>query len=209
MKRLTAICALSLLIIGCALDRTHQDGFASLHSLVKRTLADSCDCGPIVTNDVSLGRYFEVKPKPKGLTVTVSEQQYFGQTEWERRYASGMNLMSQFMDMARTNDSGDTNHPIDAQTAERFTGLTNAFGLSQLPEWHYQKTGVDVRVQEVDEVYPGLQEDNAEAQRRYEQIVRLLKPYRRANPQGGANGRQPSSLDKNRTSAAAASRRSH
>jgi hypothetical protein len=176
--------------------------------MVKRTLADSCDFGPIVTNEVRGGRCFEVKPKPRGLTVTVSEGQYFSQTEWERRYTSGTNLMSQFMDMAGTNNFADTNHPIDAKTAERFVGFTNFFGLSDLPDWSYQSIGVDVRVQEVDEVYPGLQEDSAEAQKRFEQIVRLLKPYRRANPQGGAKRRQPFSLDANRTSAAAASRRS-
>jgi hypothetical protein len=181
MKTFTAICALCPLIMGCALNRTHQDNFASLHSLVKRTLADSCDYGPILTNEVLGGRYFEVKPQPSGLTVTVSERQYFSQPEWERRYASSTNRMSQVMDMARTHHSADTNHPIDAKTAERLVGITNVFGLSDLPDWSYQSIGVDVRVQEVDEVYPGLQEDNAEAQKRLSQIVRLLKPYRRAN----------------------------
>jgi hypothetical protein len=208
MKTFTAVCSLCLLIIGCALDRTHQDNFASLHSLVKRTLADSCDYGPIVTNELLGGRYFEVKPQPRGLTVTVSERQYFSQTEWERRYASGTNLMSQFMVTAGMNHSADTNHPIDAKTAERLAGITNLFGLSDLPDWSYQSIGVDVSVQEVDEVYPDLQEDNAVAQKRYEQIVRLLKRYRRANLRGGANGRQPFSSDTNRTSAAAASRHS-
>jgi hypothetical protein len=57
------------------------------------------------------------------------------------------------------------------------------FGLSDLPDWSYQSIGVDVIVQEVDEVYPDLQEDNAVAQKRYEQIVRLLKRYRGANGQ--------------------------
>jgi len=38
-----------------------------------------------------------------------------------------------------------------------------------------------VRVQEVDEVYAGLEEDNAEAQKRYKEIIKLLKPYRRSS----------------------------
>jgi len=58
--------------------------------------------------------------------------------------------------------------------------VTNLFGLSRLPEWSYQRTGVDVRVQEIDVTYPGAQADDAEAQKRYQQIVKLLKPYQRA-----------------------------
>jgi len=181
MKTFAAICSVCLFVIGCVLDRTHQDSFASLHGLAKRTLADSCDCGPIVTNEVVGGRYFEVKPQPRGLPVTVSERQYFSRAEWERRYASGTNLMAQFMDTARIINSTDTNHPIAAKTVERLIGLTIAFGLFELPEWHYEKIGVDVSVQEVDVVYPGLDQDEAEAQKRYRQIVRLLKAYHRAN----------------------------
>jgi hypothetical protein len=181
MKKFAAICTLSLSVIGCTSDRIHQDSFALLHDLVKRTLVDSCDCGPITTNKVVGGRYFEVKPQPSGLLVTVSERQFFSQTEWDRRYSSGTNLMCQFMEMARTNHPIDTNHATDAKTMERFVGLTNFFGLSKLPDWHYQNIGVDVSVQEVDEVYPGLDQDNTEAEKRYTEIVRFLKLYHRAN----------------------------
>src|SRR5882672_3444255 len=110
MRTLATICALSLFIIGCALVRTHQDGFVALHGLVKQTLADNCDCGLIITNEVVGGRYFEVSPRPRGLRITVTERQFITQKEWDRRYASGMNLMSQFVDIARTNHPADTNH---------------------------------------------------------------------------------------------------
>lgn len=173
--------ALSLSVIGCALVRTRQDSFVSLQALVRRTLGDSCECGPIITNEVVGGRYFEVCPRPRGLRITVSERRFITQKEWERRYAAGTNLMSRFMDMGRTNHPADTRHPIDAKTGEPFIGITNAFGSIELPEWHYQSIGVDVRVQEIDEVYPGLQGDNAEAQKRYKEIIKLLKSYHRAD----------------------------
>jgi len=84
------------------------------------------------------------------------------------------------MEMAMTNHLTDANHPIDAKTAELLSGVTNLFGLSDLPGWSYQNTGVDVRMEEVDEVYPGLQEDDEEAQKRYKEIVKLLERYHRA-----------------------------
>jgi hypothetical protein len=91
------ICAWSLSIIGCALVRTHQDSFVSLHDLVRQTLSGSCDCGPIITNKVVGGRYFEVNPQeteiidgrlkiypePRGLEITVSERQFLSQKEWD------------------------------------------------------------------------------------------------------------------------------
>ena len=180
MRTLVALCGLVLVMAGCASVRTREDSFTSLQSLVKRTLASSSDCGAIVTNEIVGGRYFEVKPQPRGLRITVSERQFFSQKEWERRYASGTNLMSQLMEMAMTNHLTDANHPIDAKTAELLSGVTNLFGLSDLPGWSYQNTGVDVRMEEVDEVYPGLQEDDEEAQKRYKEIVKLLERYHRA-----------------------------
>lgn len=175
MRTLATVWVVSLVFIGCASPRTHQDSFISLHALVKQTLADSRECGPVITNEIVGGRYFEVKPQPRGLQITVSERQFLEQKEWERRYASGTNQMSQFMKVV------GTNHPINAETATRWAGITNFFGLSGLPEWSYQRIGVDVSVQEVDEVYPGLKEDDAEAQKRYGVIITLLKPYQRAN----------------------------
>ena len=172
-------------MIGCASIRTREDSFASLHRLVKQTLADSADCGPIITNEIVGGRYFEVTPQPSGLRITVFERQFFTQKEWERRYASGWNLISEFIEMTMTNHPTATNHSIDAKAAEQFSGATNLFGVFDLPGWSYQSTGVDVSVQEVDEVYPGLQEDVAEAQKRYKEIVKLLKRYHRAK-QGAA-----------------------
>ena len=174
MRAFATLWLLPLFLTGCALLRPHQDSFVSLQVLVEQTLPDSSECGPVVTNEIVGERYFKVKPQPRGLWVTVSERQFFKQKEWDRRYASGTNQLSQFMGMA------GTNHQIDAETAARWSGVTNFFGLFELPDWSYRSTGVDVRVQEVDEVYPGLKEDVVEAQKRYEQIVKLLKPYRRA-----------------------------
>jgi hypothetical protein len=54
---------MSLFITGCALVQTHQDSFVSLHRSVKQALHDSCDCGPIITNEVVGGRCFEVNPQ--------------------------------------------------------------------------------------------------------------------------------------------------
>jgi len=144
-------------------------------------LNDSCDLGQISTNEVVGGRYFEVRPYPRGLPIVVSERQFFSQADWESRYTTSTNLMSQFMEMAMTNQLIDTNHPIDAKIAERFVGLSNAFGLFNLPEWHYHDIGVDVRVEEVDTVYPGYEQDCAEAQNGYSRIVALLEPYHRTN----------------------------
>jgi hypothetical protein len=195
MRTLTFLCLLLLLIAGCISSRTSEDSFGSLHGLVKQTLAGSCVCGPIITNEVVGGRYFEVSPQPRGLRITVSERQFLSQKEWERRYASSTNLISQFMEFARTNHPADTNHPIDVKTAERFIGITNAFGLFELPEWSYHSIGVDVSVQEIDVVYPGCDQDDAEAQKRYKEVIRLLKPYHRANNGAAANRRYAGQLD--------------
>jgi len=187
MKTLAISCALILFALGCASSKTHEDAFVSLHSLIEQKLGDSCDCGPITTNAEVGGRLFEVQPKPQGLLITVFERQFLTQTEWERRHAFGTNSMSQFMDdiMARTNsmsqfkDISRTNHftNADRKAAARFIGFTNAFGLFELPGWHYQNIGVDVDVQEPDVVYPGLDQNEAAAQKCYGQIVMLLKPY--------------------------------
>lgn len=147
-----------------------QDSFAALRGLVERTLAGSCQFGPMSTNR---NRYFEVKPQPRGLTVTVPERPYFTQKEWDKRYTAGTNLMLQFMEMARTS------HPMDAKAVRQFRGVTNVFGLFDLPDWHYQNVGVDVEVEELENVYPGLEQDKAEAQKRYNKIVALLEPYQR------------------------------
>jgi hypothetical protein len=179
MRALATISVLSLWIMGCACIQTRRDSFVLLHGLIKQTLIDSSDCGPISTNQIVDGRYFEVSPRPRGLRVTVSERPFFSQKEWDRRYASGTTLMSQFINMASTNDLKDTNYLIEV--AKQFGGITNLFGLSDLPAWRYHNIGVDVSVEEVDVVYPGLQEDNAEAQKRYDEIVKLLRAYRRAN----------------------------
>ena len=170
MKRLVVTCTLQLLVAGCML-RTHQDSFLSLRDRVKQTLAESCACGPVITNEVLGGRYFEVAPRPHGLAVHVYERQFVSRKEWERRHTSGTELLEQFLEA--------TNNPMDAETAKRFIGITNFFGLEDLPEWSYQRVGIDVKVQEVDETYPGSEEDSAEGQKRYEEIMHLLKPYRR------------------------------
>jgi hypothetical protein len=179
MKALVAICILFLAVIGCMSDRSHRDSFASLHELVKRTLTGSADCGPIASNQTGF-RYFEVKPQPRGLLVTVNERKFFSQTEWDRRYSSGTNQISQFMEWVKTNPHIDTNHP-DPKIVERFTEFTNGLDLLTLPSWHYQDIGVDVAVQELDVVYDGSDKDDAEARKRYREIVKLLEPYNRAN----------------------------
>lgn len=128
---------------------------------------NSCDCGPITTNEVPDGRLFEIQPKPQGLSISVFERPFYTQAEWERRYAFGTNSMVQFMNMTNTNHLGD------------YAGFTNSFGLLDLPEWHYQNIGVQVEVEDVDIVYPGLDKNEAAAQKCYERIVKLLKPYHR------------------------------
>jgi|SRR5882724_3149205 len=180
MRTFVIICALSLSVIGCVSDQTNRDSFASLHDLVKRTLADSADCGLIKANEKGGGRYFEIKPQPRGLLVTVCERPLFSQKEWERRYGIGTNQMSQFMEWVKANPQIDTNHP-DPKIVERFSGFTEGFGLFALPEWHFKNIGVDVGVQELDVVYEGSDKDDAEARKRYGEVVKLLEPYNRAN----------------------------
>ena len=58
---------------------------------------------------------------------------------------------------------------------------TNVMCLVELPEWSYQNTGVDVGVQGVEAIYPGYEEDAAAAEECRNKIVKLLKPYHRAN----------------------------
>jgi len=184
MKAFVAICGVSLAVGGCAVVKTHEDSFALLHNSMRQALADNSLCGPIVTNGVVGGlRYFEIRPQPRGLQITVSERPYFRQREWEKRYTAGTNLLFLFMESAWTNRLIDTNQPMDAKTAQRLAGITNLFGLSDLPEWHYHGIGVDVRVQEIDVTYPGVEEDGAEAEKRHKEIVKLLRPYQRPNPE--------------------------
>lgn len=177
MKLFLAICALSVFICGCASHQTRQDNFSSLHDLVSRTLADTGDCGPVTTN-ADGRRYFEVKPQPIGLSITVSEQRFFTQSEWNRCCVTGTNLLCEYVEMVKTNHAIDTNHPMDAEAMKLFNGLTNHFGLSELPEWHYHNIGVDVSIQDID---VAAEREDAEARKRYDQIVKLLKPYDRPN----------------------------
>ncbi|HLX71949.1 MAG TPA: hypothetical protein VKV04_20225 [Verrucomicrobiae bacterium] len=177
MKTFAAICAFCLSILGCASNRSSQDSFISLHGLVERTLAGDADCGSIITNQDG-GRYFEVRPLPQGLLVTVSEQQFFSQKEWDRHYTSGTNRFAQYIQFLH---KAKTNGPPDAKALARFAGLTNMFGLFELPAWHYQNIGVDVGIQQIDETYPGVDLDDAEAQKRYAEIVKFLKPYLQAD----------------------------
>jgi hypothetical protein len=128
------------------------------------------------TSEMVDGR-LRIYPEPRGLEITVYERPFLTRKEWDRRYASSTNLMAQYMEMARTNHSFDTNHPIDTKTAELSMAFLDGFGSLDLPGWHYQNVGVQVHIQEVDVVYPGLKKDIAEAQKRYGRIVALLKPY--------------------------------
>ncbi len=180
MKTFATVCALILFAMGCASNRTHEETFTSLRSLIEQRLGDSCDCGPITTNALMGGSLFEVQPKPRGVQVTVSERPFFSQTKWEKLYASRMNSIFDFEEMT-TNYSAEAIHVVDLKTTP-VTGVTNAFGLLVLPNWHYQNIGVDVNVQEVDLSYPGLDQDEAKARKCYSQIVTLLKPYHRAGP---------------------------
>ena len=170
IKNAIALFLILLTGTGCFSTGPYPDDFLSLHTLVRKTLTRAYDCGPVLTNEVVGHRYFEVSPHPHGLPVNVSERQFLTRKEWRRRYVSGINLFDQFLILTLTN------RQIDAQTAQR---MTNLFGLYDLPGWRYKRTGVDVKVQDVDETYPGLDRDLAEAQKCHEAIVGLLKPYRR------------------------------
>ena len=155
----------------------------SLRNQVKQMFSGNCDCGPVVTNEVLEGRYFEVTPRPRGLVIDVYERSFFAKKDWEKRYGAGTKLLGQFLSL--------TNRVMDAETAKRFNGITNSFGLDALPNWSYQSVGVDVRVQEVDESYPELDQDAAESRRRFEKITKILKPYRHVHLEGGANVSEP------------------
>jgi hypothetical protein len=186
MRSFAMVCALSLSIIGCTSVQTQRDSFLSLHDLIKKQLSDTGECGPIITNHVVAGRYFEVSPQPRRLPITVSERQFFTQKDWERRYTSGTNIFSQFMDTVMTNQPAETNRFIDPKTANRYAGVMDVFNL---PNWSYERIGVDVDVQAIEIVYPGLEDDLAAAQKRYKEIVKLLKPYHRAKHDLAGPGR--------------------
>jgi hypothetical protein len=186
MRTFAMACSLSLSILGCTSVPTHRDSFLSLHDLIKNKLSESGNCGPINTNRVVAGRYFEVSPQPRGLPITVSERQFFTQKDWESHYTSGTNIFSRFMDMLMTNQPAGTNRFIDPKTADRYAGVMDVFDL---PNWSYERIGVDVDVQAIEVVYPGLEEDRAAAQKQYREIVKLLKPYHRTKHDHAGPGR--------------------
>jgi hypothetical protein len=171
------IVALAAFAASCSSMRNRSDSFASLHDVIQWTLADGSVCGPIETNEFLGRRYFEVRPQPTGLLVTVSEKPFYSQKEWERRYVAGTNQMNQFWNVAFTNWQSASNLLTDPKMAKLFQ---ESEGWNDLPSWRYQNIGVDVGVQEVDETYPGLENDDAEAQKRYQKIVKLLVPYLRS-----------------------------
>src|SRR3954454_5150958 len=146
MRISAMVCSLSLSILGCTSVPTHRDSFLSLHDLIKKKLSESGNCGPINTNRVVAGRYFEVSPQPRGLPITVSERQFFTQRDWERRNTSGTNIFSEFMDMVMTNQPAGTDRFIDPETAGRYAGVMDVF---YLPAYSYERIGVDVNVQEI------------------------------------------------------------
>jgi len=175
MKTLAFLCLLSLLFTGCASSRSREDGFALLHSRVERILAGRCDLGP-VTRDKITGRFFEVVPRHSGCRILVFEREFFTQKEWERQYAFVTNQMTRFL--IRTNQT----------KAEAARELAAVEQMRRLPEWSYDGIGVDVDLQTPEVVYPGMEKDQAEARKFFDEIVSLLKPYR-ANRSAAPNHR--------------------
>jgi hypothetical protein len=169
MRTLTFLCLLSLLITGCVSSRSREDSFVSLHGRVEQTLAGWCDCGPVNRNEVVGGRFFEVAPLHSRCRILVSERKFFTQKEWEKQYAYATNQANDFMTMTNRTHT---------QAAQQVTGLMSLFSL---PSWSYESIGVDVALQEPEMSYPGMEKESAEAQKYFDDIVRLLKPYHRAN----------------------------
>jgi len=131
-------------------------------------------CGSVTQNEFH-GRFFEVVPHNSGCRVLVFEREYFSQREWERQYAGVMNQVAQFL--TRTHQTRE----------EAAVGVAAMEQMLKLPGWSYESIGVDVDLQTPDVVYPDMEKDQAEAQRIFDEIVRLLKPYR-ANPAAGNAG---------------------
>jgi hypothetical protein len=179
MGKIVLICLVSLLAAGCRSPQAHQDSFVSLQNLIANKLAGDADCGPIVTNEVAGGRYFVVSPRPNGIPIDVVEKPYISQKEWDRRNAAETNAIANFMEFFKTNPPIDFSRPLDQKTKKKLLGLPNLLDLPDLPGWSYQKTGVDVYIEDRDVAYPGIEEDEAQSKRRYREIVQQLKPYDR------------------------------
>lgn len=172
MNRTAGFCLVSLFVLGCSSPQTSRDSFASLHLLVEQKLHGRWECGPVSPNDVRGGRFFEVRHPNSGCFIVLSERNFLSQSDWEKRYISGTNLLSQMMAQMETNGQ------VDVQAARQFAGVTNMFGLLDLPGWSYRDIGVEVDLQEPENAYPGNNEDVAKARQIYAEIVSLLKPYR-------------------------------
>jgi hypothetical protein len=179
MKIFAAILFASLLMTGCFSTRSNHDSFVSLQSLVKQKLAATCDCGPICTNtEVPIGRFFEVTPRDSGCRIIVWEKEFFTRKVWNRQHSIITNLQEKFtMATVTMTLAARTNGAIDTNALKHlFAGMTN---LPDLPDWSYERTGVDVDVQCSEAAYPGLERDSEVAQQYADEITSLLNPYQK------------------------------
>jgi len=92
--------------------------------------------------------------------------------------------MAQFMGFALTNKFTETNSQAEMKAlmsspaGSWINGISNIFGLQDLPQFSFRKVGINVAIQDVDFVYEGHESDYAAAEKRHGQIVKLLRPYK-------------------------------
>jgi hypothetical protein len=151
-----------------------EDEFASLHQRVEHMLAGKCTYGP-VSNNESLGRFFEVVPCDSGCRILVFECDFLTQQEWQRKSAYITEQTTAFL--SKTNRT-------PGEAAEEIAAMVQ---MRRLPKWSYKRTGVDIDVQAPEVAYPELAKQSAAAWKLVDEIARVLKAYNRASPQGAAS----------------------
>ena len=179
-----AACLLPLFFSGCQSVETRDESFSSLHKRVQQVLGDNCICEPIGESITPIfkngsfvnvsNQFFTVTPRNSSCQIVLDEREFLTQKQWDKERAE--------LDKNLTDSRTRTNQ-TRVELGREFGALMR---LPLFPSWHYKKTGVDVDIQCPDIALPTTEKDNAEAERYYDMIVALLKPYDKANRSQGS-----------------------
>ncbi|MGC3991287.1 MAG: hypothetical protein QM796_16720 [Chthoniobacteraceae bacterium] len=149
--------------------RERDGSFAHLDLVLHQLLNEQCDFVP--SSLIKDGYHsFSIRPHEKWgssrLEIVVSECDLLSQRDRDRKYSELQKLMK----LGQKPEAEITDK--DAQNV--LLALEN---FSHFPEWRFEKTGVKVELVSAEESYPESKQENVDAQRVYNKIVGLLKPY--------------------------------
>jgi hypothetical protein len=164
---------LALALAGCVSSKGKQDTFETFRLRVVRQISDRAECSPIERLDVKSPRFFRVTPADSAAHVLIREMELVSEAEWSRRFREGAKTQRRLKDAIQRKETGQTE--LTPELQKQAAALDDYWSL---PDGVFGDISVDVSVVVPEVVYDGLKGDEQAARALFDQVVRLLKPYK-------------------------------